>query len=786
MKKIYKIALNELQSLFYSPIAWLILIIFTFQSAMAFANLFEDIIKSQEKMYNWGNLSIFLFAGPRGLFTNVQGYLYLYIPLLTMGLMSRELSSGSIKLLYSSPVKNSQIILGKFLSMMVYNLILILILSVYVIWAASTVQNFYFPTALSGLLGLYLLACAYAAIGLFMSSLTSYQVVAAIGTLAVLSVLNFIGRIGQEIDFVREITFWLSIVGRTNEFVGGLICSEDVLYFIIVSGLFLSLSILRMKAIRQKTRWQLSFGKYIGVFVLAMMLGYVSTIPKIMFFYDATNTKQRTLTKNSQDIIKRAEGGLTLTTYVNILDSKYMLGIPRNRMNDLDRFKQFRRFKPEIKIKYVYYYAETGQEYMEMRYPATSELERLSKVCRIEELDSTKFMPPTEIAKIIDLAPEEFRMTRLMERENGKKTFLRMFDDMAIYPGEAEVSAALKRVVMDLPVVGFLTGHGERDYNNISNRGYYGFSQNKPFRAALINQGFDCEEVRLDSAISSRINILVIADMHQTLTAEEQLRLDDYIAKGGHLFILGEPRYQDIMNPLTAQFGVQFLPGRLVKYTEKAPEQAEGAVPSRVPTRNRDINNLPPDLIASKITKDGGKLSYMLENMRRQHHVVTMPGCTGLSYTIDKGYRVIPLCVSDSIDSWNELETTNFFEDTVRVNPTIGEVVQSYPTALALTRQIGGKEQKIIIVGDADCLSNGEISRRRAEVSAANYNLIMGSFFWMSDGEVPIDVRRPTPPDLKIMAGIKDAKIAKTTLMGVLPSLLLISCLVIWIRRRGR
>ena len=59
-----------------------------------------------------------------GVFPYVLGYLYLYIPLLTMGLMSREFSSGSIKLLYSSPVRASQIVAGKFLSVMVYGAVL--------------------------------------------------------------------------------------------------------------------------------------------------------------------------------------------------------------------------------------------------------------------------------------------------------------------------------------------------------------------------------------------------------------------------------------------------------------------------------------------------------------------------------------------------------------------------------------------------------------------------------------------------------------------------------------
>lgn len=165
MKTIYKIARTELQTLFYSPIAWLILVIFTFQASMAFTNGLAGNVRSQELGYGLYNVTMGVFAGWRGMFIAMQQYLYLYIPLLTMGLMSRELSSGSIKLLYSSPVTNTQIILGKYLSMMIYNLVLMCILAVYLVFAAITIKSAMFPCT-SGMLGLYLLVCAYAASGI--------------------------------------------------------------------------------------------------------------------------------------------------------------------------------------------------------------------------------------------------------------------------------------------------------------------------------------------------------------------------------------------------------------------------------------------------------------------------------------------------------------------------------------------------------------------------------------------------------------------------------------------
>jgi ABC-2 type transport system permease protein len=789
MKIIRKIALTELQALFCSPVAWLILIVFTFQAAMSFTGAFGIFVQNQEMHYGVSNLTLQMFGGRMGLFSTVQGYLYLYIPLLTMSLMSRELSSGSINLLYSSPVKNSQIILGKYLSMLVYGLVMVAVLLVFVLWGGYAVKDFDYSLAFSGLLGLYLLICTYAAVGLFMSSLTSYQVVAAMGTLATLAVLNFIGRFGQEYDFVRELTYWLAIGGRASESINGLICSEDVLYFIIVAGFFLALSILRLKATRQKACWYASFSKYAGVLIIALVLGYTSSRPGLMSFYDATRTKQRTLTENSQEIIKRVKGRLKMTVYVNALDDNVWSGLPRNRKYDMERFSQYIRFKPGMEVKYVYYYTNTGDPNFARRYPGMSDSRIVGQFSKSANVDSTMFMPPEEINKIIDLAPEGYRLVRLLERENGQKTFLRMFDDMQRYPNETEISAALKRLVMELPVIGFVAGYGERNYNNEGDRGYSRFSQDKPFRYSLINQGFDVAEIRLEQRVPDKVNILVIADMRNPMTPVEQENLDAYIARGGNLVVLGETRRQEVMNPLVERFGVRFMPGQLVKYVDKGQKKEETPAATNTTSSSATVvnqNNFQPDFIQSRLTKEGKEISYIHDIMYRSSAVVTMPGCVGLEYETNRGYTVTPLLASDTLDSWNELETTNFIDDTVRLNPAIGEVARSYPTALALTRQVNGKEQRILITGDADCLSNGEISIQRSRIPAANYKLIMGSFFWMSDNEVPIDVRRPTPPDSTFTVTSFNVKVSKYTLMGLFPLLMLASCLLVWLRRRGR
>ena len=69
-----------------------------------------------------------------------------------------------------------------------------------------------------------------------------------IGTLALLALLNYVGSVGQDIDFVRDITYWLSISGRAKEMVGGLISSEDVLYFLIIIAMFISFTMVKLQS----------------------------------------------------------------------------------------------------------------------------------------------------------------------------------------------------------------------------------------------------------------------------------------------------------------------------------------------------------------------------------------------------------------------------------------------------------------------------------------------------------------------------------------------------------
>ena len=767
MKTIYRLAKTELGILFYSPIAWLILIIFTFQVSMNYTELIENTVRRQDLGYEAYNITMSWLVGTHGIIYQMLGYIYLYIPLLTMGLMSRELSSGSIKLLYSSPVTNTQIILGKYLAVVVYSLILVLILMVYVVFGLFTVEAMDWPAVLSGVLGLFLLTCSYGAIGLFMSTLTSYQVVAAMGTLAILAVLNFVGRLGQSIDFVRDITYWLSISGRANEMVEGMICSEDVIYFLVVIGLFVTLSILKLQGERTRYPMALNVGRYLGVIAVALLIGYTSSRPALMFYHDATATKQRTLTKGSQEVMEKMDGGLTITTYVNLLDGNYWQGMPARRNSDRDGFKQYIRFKPEIKMNYVYYYDEVVNSTPPKQYQNMTMTQRAHKIMRVERYDSTMFLTPEQMREVIDLRSEGKRFVRLIERENGNKTFLRSYSDNMRMPSEAEITAALKRLVEKSPKVGFLTGHGERSITRGSDRDYSLLALDKTFRYSLLNQGFDPEEVSLadGATIPEDIDILVIAELKEPLSEQELAEVEKYIARGGNLLLAPELARQDNMNPLGALLGIRFMPGCLVQIS----------------------STHAPDLTVGDFTQTAAEYTEYLSYLKRKNYRMTFPGAVGIEYTGGKGFeQKILVATCDTVDCWNEMETTDFIDEVPVCNEKAGEVKQSYPLVTLLTRQVGDKEQRIFVLADADCLSNGELTRSYNGIRAGNFSAELEFFKSLCYGRFPIDTSRPSPVDNKAYLTTPDLFWVKIFFLGILPGILLVWSLLLWWRRRGK
>jgi len=808
MKTILKIARTELALLFYSPIAWFLLIAFLFQSGLMYTSTLEGTLTTQDLGGQGLKYLEFLtyrtFGPPYGIWPRLVRSLYLYLPLLTMGLMSREINAGTIKLLYSSPIKVREIIFGKFMSMMVYNLALVLVLAFISVLGLFNIQHADAAMLVTSLLGVYLLLCTYAAIGLFMSCLTSYQVVAALSTLVVLAALSYIGELWQDIDFVRDLAYFLSIQGRANHLLLGLISTKDIIYFLVIIAMFLAFAIYKLQGDRESRPMVVRAGRFVLIFVCALAIGYISSKPSLTGYIDATTNKYLTLTANAQKVIREmGDKPLEVTSYVNLLDNRFWYGKPEQRNTDLARWEPYLRYKPDIKFRYVYFYDSPGNKDIFKYNPGLGLTQLAERYAKSFKVDLKSFETPAEISKTIDLRPEQNRYVMDLHY-NGHQTFLRLFDDQAVFPSETETSAALKRLMeAKMPKIAFAQGESERSIDKMGDRHFKVLTNEITFRNSLVNQGFDVSKLYLhDEDIPGDITALVIADPKMAFDSISRRKIERYIADGGNLLIAGEPGRQAIVNPLLAPLGVRMMDGMMVE-------------------KNKDFS---PQLVQPYLTPEAAGITGQLREDFNDSLVVAMHGAAGLSVSAGGPFTAIPLAVTAARSTWNkkikpdenmiemaedeetprsvgmggitvsfgdasgaggkQKNTSDPDPDMLRYDSSQGDQRGPLPAVVGLTRMINGREQRIVVAGDADFLSNAELGRYN--IKTCNFDFSTAIFSWFAHGEFPIDTSRPPSQDKRLSITDSGLAFLKVMLMGVLPGLLLVFGSILLIRRKRK
>jgi ABC-2 type transport system permease protein len=175
------------------------------------------------------------------------------IPLITMGLFAQERQQGTLELLLTSPLTIWEIVLGKYLGALAFVVLVVLLSAVY-----PLLLFLYGDPELSqiaaNLLGLFLLGAALTALGCFVSALTSSQVVAAVLGIAGGLFLYLIGIAGQLAPegVARSVLQYIAIGSHFDASLDGLVQLQDVVYFIVFVGLFLTL----VRAVIESLRWR--------------------------------------------------------------------------------------------------------------------------------------------------------------------------------------------------------------------------------------------------------------------------------------------------------------------------------------------------------------------------------------------------------------------------------------------------------------------------------------------------------------------------------------------------
>ncbi|MFC1987907.1 ABC transporter permease [Chloroflexota bacterium] len=234
MRNAVTIALKEFNSYLTSPMAYIVTGIFLVVTGFFFA--------TSPSTFSETSISGFL---------GTWWALLLLASVLTMRLLAEERKLGTMELLLTAPVRDSEVILGKFLGS----------LGLLIVMLALT---FYYPILLilfgdpdmgpivTGYLGLFLLGSVSLAVGIFASSLTSNQIVSAVVAGGILFGLWFIGMAADYLpEGVGKVIGYFSLSYYFPDFIRGIIDTRGIIYYLSITALFLFLAIRSI----ENSRW---------------------------------------------------------------------------------------------------------------------------------------------------------------------------------------------------------------------------------------------------------------------------------------------------------------------------------------------------------------------------------------------------------------------------------------------------------------------------------------------------------------------------------------------------
>ncbi len=246
------IALRELKSLFLSPLAWTMLAITQFILCYQFLAQLETYLQIQSKLSVLENSPGITDLVIAPLLGGAAIVLLLIIPLLTMRSISEEQKNQTLPLLFSAPVSMSQIILGKYLGILGFLLILIAMISLMPL-SLLLGASIDLGQMSAALLGLCLIVAAFTAAGIYISTLTRQPAIAAVGSFGLLLFLWVINWAGTSADTSIEgqnILAWFSLLNHFEPLLKGVFSTADVVYYLLFIWLFLVMSIRRLDRLR--------------------------------------------------------------------------------------------------------------------------------------------------------------------------------------------------------------------------------------------------------------------------------------------------------------------------------------------------------------------------------------------------------------------------------------------------------------------------------------------------------------------------------------------------------
>ncbi|HEY8515047.1 MAG TPA: DUF4350 domain-containing protein [Candidatus Binatia bacterium] len=639
------------------------------------------------------------------LFVDLRLVLLLTVPLLTMRLFAEERKLGTIELLFTYPLSDLEILLAKLIACTLAACALLLTTAVSLVYLYR-IEPFAFGPVFTGYLGLALLAVSFVACGTFLSTLTDNQVVAAmstVGTLLLLWILSW----NEAAPGIASLGFFsrLSIFNHFESFSRGVIETKDLVYFACLVA-FAAAATLASLGSRAWPRSRLA-PTVVGLLGLLVALGIVDAFAeRHNMRFDLTPQQKYTLSPHARRILDSVTQPIELIAFVRS-------GDPRNA-STVDLLERISEVTPLIKHRVV-------------------DVNRNPALARRYGVDAfgAIVIATEDQHRVVGQAREHMVVGAILQLTRGKRK-----------------------------VVGFVGGHGEMDPGDRDRQ--RGLSL---LASSLRDDGFDVRSVTIADGVPDDVDVLVVAGGESPWSDAELARLDEWMAQGGRLLALLDPRQAPELAAWLAQRGIAPAPN-VVLDPENRLYGGEGV----------SIEAAPPADIAV-LDADGLPSATVIASELGQGVLLS----TARALELSAG--AVPLLQSGA-ESWATTAIERAESGDVEYEE--GRDVPG-PQVVAAARewQVAGDDDeasvaRLVVIGDVDLATNRFIE------FLSNRHVLHNAITWLVGEEALIAMRpeRKQSGREQLFLSAGQARTALLLSTGVMPGLSLLVALVLYLRRR--
>lgn len=508
---------REFKSLFQSVIGWLFVAALLLFTSIYFA------------AYNL----MYLYSSMAQTMASAIMICIIAIPILTMRVLAEERKQKIDQLILTAPISVGKIVMGKYLALLSAFTIPMLVVCTYPL-ILSAFGDVPMGENYSSIAGFYLFGAACIAVGVFISSITENQVIAAVLSFGILLLFYLMSGIKTLIssqgNLFTEILSQFDFYEKFISFLQGTFSVTNTIYFISVICLFLFLTVQSI----QKRRFSVSKNTFstgvysstmiVAVLVLVILVNMIAqSLPEKYASIDVTAEKLYSISDDTKELVSNLSEDITI----------YVINSKDNRDDTVDRtLEGYKDLSSHIKVEY-----KDPAKYPNFYAQYTSDSITTNSLIVVSDKRS----------KVIDY-------NSLYETEIDYTTYTQTATG---YDAEGQITSAISFVTSDnLPKVYVIEGHDEEALDST-------------FTATLAKENIETESINLlqYDAVPEDAQAIMILSPHSDFAKDDADKVIDYLSKGGKAFITTGVTDKDMTNfkSILEYYNVTVLDGMVVE-----------------------------------------------------------------------------------------------------------------------------------------------------------------------------------------------------------------------------